>query len=340
MALRTIAGALIILVAAFSPAYAVRDAGISQAVEEALAETHFERPPSLAEKRQLVERLRRQGIETITDLHPYLGRSETVRHNTLFAIEQMGDIDPKTLGLIEKLAREAEDSPAPFVTTAVRLVLERSEWPAALDFARAIAPKSHHKPLLEIMAWISAQDQSLLSASEEATALTRVCLYRMDSLFETGTYSGEQPLSFSMAVQRPPFNDNMYAEDVTGAFLSAIRNAGRMRDMEKIGFVSSFAVITRGAEVTPQLVEDGLIQIVKTGSSPLVKLVLWRMTIDGVASTKSGERILAAASEKSPGLAGYLDQLRSMDQAMAGMDSGLKNEIEQALRDLQTAPGG
>jgi hypothetical protein len=340
MALSSIAGALIMVFAACNPAYAARDAGISQAVEEVLVETHFERPPSLAEKRQLVERLRRRGIETVTDLQPYLGRSETVRQNTLFAIEQMGDIDPKTLRLIENLAREAEDSPAPSVTTAVRLVLEKSEWAAALDFASAIAPKSHHKPLLEIMAWISAQDQSLLSASEKATALTRICLYRMDSLFETGTYSGEQPLSFSMAVQRPPFNDNMYAENVTGAFLSAIENAARMKDMREIGFISSFAIVARGAEVTPQLVEDGLIQIVTTGPSPLVKLVLWRMTIDGLASTKSGERILAAASEKSPGLAGYLDELRSLDQGVAGMDSGLKNEIEQALRDLQTAPGG
>ena len=338
MALSKIAGALTMLLVVSPQGYAARNSGVTEEVERVLAETNFERPPSLTQKQQLVERLQRRGIETITDLHPYLGRSETVQHNALLAIEQMGEIDSKTLGLIEALAREAQDSPAPSVATAVRIVLERSEWPAAFDFALAIAQKGHRKPLLELMSWLSAQDQSSLGASEETAALTRACLHRIASLFETGTYSGEQPLSFSMAVERPPFDNDVYLKDVAGAFLSAIRNAGRMTDMKEIGFISSFSVVARGAEATSQLVEDGLVQIVTTGSDPLVKLVLWRMTIDGLASAKSGDRIIEAALKKSPGLAAYVDQLRRMNQAVAGMDSGIKNQIQEALRDLQTSP--
>lgn len=337
MALRTVVGALIAVVAVFHPSYAVRDPGISEEVEKALAEAHFERVPSLEQRRNLVARLQRRGIETITDLHPYLGQSETVRHNALYAIEQIGDIDAKTLGLIEDLALKTASSPAPSAAMAVRLVLEQSEWPAALDFARTIAPNCSARPHFVLMTWMSAQDQSLFDASGEAAALTITCLKRLRSLFETGIYSGEQPLGFSMVVQLPPFDDSRYVRHVTAAFLSAVENAGRMRNMEKLGFIGSFSVVVRGVEGAPKLVEDGLVHIVTTGSEPLVKLILWRMSVDGFASTDSGERIAQAALKKFPGLAGYLDRLRSLNTGVAGMEDTLKNEIEHALKDLNKA---
>ena len=335
-----IAGALIMVVAVSHPASAAPNRGISAEVEKVLAETSCERPPSLPEKQRLVELLQRRGVETLTDLHPYLGRSETVRHNALIAIGHMGNIDARTLEVIQEVARAAKDSPAPSVAVAVRLALDNSTWPAALDFGLSIAPQVSWRPLLEIMAWISAQDQASIAASKQAVFLTRVCLHRMASLFETGDYSGNQPLGCSMAVERLPFSDRAYAEDVTRAFLTAIRNAGRMKDTEEIGMISSFMVVAREAEGAPELVEDGLMDIVTTGPEPLVKLVLWRMSIDGFAATKSGQRIVAEALKNSPALASYLDQLRSASKGASGTGNGLRNEIDKAFRDLRSATQG
>jgi hypothetical protein len=161
----------------------------------------------------------------------------------------------------------------------------------------------------------------------------------MAFLFEIGTYSGGQPISFSMAVEQPPFDDEAHVEDVTRAFLSALQNAGRMTDMQRIGFISSFAIVARGAEAKPRLVEDGLVRIVKTGSDPLAKLILWRLSIEGLAETKSGERVVAAALKRSPALASYVEQLRSRSRGVAGTEADLKNEIERAFRELRVPAG-
>jgi hypothetical protein len=112
-----------------------------------------------------------------------------------------------------------------------------------------------------------------------------------------------------------------------------------MKDLQRIGFISSFAIVARGAEAKPRLVEDGLVRIVKTGSDPLVKLILWRMSIEGLAETTSGERVVAAALKRSPGLAGYVEQLRNRSRGVAGTDADLKSEIERALRELRVPAG-
>jgi hypothetical protein len=335
MTIRTTAGLLItattILVVTW-PGCPAHGQGVSREVEEALRETRFDRPPSPVEKQELVDRLRRHGIETVTDLRPYLKRSEEVRGNALIAIGHVGNVDPGTLKAIEDLARSAARSPAPSVATAVRIVLNNLPRREAADFAISIAPQASMPPLHELMSWVSSQDRAWIAASPRAASLAKNCLLSMNALFQTGTYSGKWPMTFSLSVERPPFSERAHSETVTRTFLTAVRNAARVTDLRNIAFISSFMAVARGAKTAPLLVEEGLVEIVTTAPAPLVKLILWRMSADGLAHTESGQRVVAAVLRRFPDLASFIDRLTNALSAGSGND--VKDEIDRALREL------
>jgi hypothetical protein len=307
---------------------------VSQEAEGFLRELRFERPPTRLEKQELLVALRRRGIVTLTDLRPFLVRSERVRHNALIAIDYFDRIDDETLGLIEQLAQEAGASSEASAATAVRMVLQRRPLRRAAAFGLAIAPGAHFRSLRELMTWLAARPRRAFAASPEGHELTRACLARLASLFEHGAYSGEWPISFSLLMTRPPFDDPAHAGEVGRAFLSALENTGRLTGLRELGLISAFAAVAPVAEESPQLVEAGLGHIVTSGQEPLVKLVLWRMSCDGFDRTPSGEIVVATALRKSPELAAFLGRLRAARGDDADAQRAVTQQVTRALDEL------
>lgn len=326
----TLAIATVLLV----PGPAAYGQSVSREAERFLRGVQFERPPSNPEKRELVRALRRRGIVTLTDLRPFLTRSERVRHNALIAIDAFPRVDDRTLGLVEELARATSDSPAASVATAVRLVLERRPRAAAADFALAIAPRSHFGGLREIMTWLATGPHLAFATTPDAHPLIQASLSRLTSLFGQGTYSGEWPISFSLLMTRPPFDDPAHTEAMARAFLSALRNAGRMDELRELGLVSAFAVVTPAARHAPQLVEAGLIHIMTSSPGSLVKLLLWRMSVDGFDRTPSGRLVLTTTLRNLPALTAFVGRLRAAHDNDREARRAVKQDIAQALAEL------
>jgi hypothetical protein len=305
--------------------------GASAEVEELLLETRFERPPSPTETSEFVARLRRRGIETLTDLRPYIRRSEAVRQNALIAIEHIGNIDHKTLKLIENLVLGDTDSPAGSVATATRIVLNSSPRQHAMAFALQITTRVQFRPLAELMDWAGLLDPAPSPATGDLAQLVHASLDRLRSLFAAGAYSGRWPMTFSLLVERPVFAHHDQAEAVTRPFITTVRNADLWTDMKEIALISSFVVISRNARLVPRLVEAGLTDIVTTGSQPLAKLVVWRMATDSFDRSPAGRRVVTAAIARSPDLADYVERLQSLYHRGAHVDVALRNEIKQAF---------
>jgi hypothetical protein len=325
---------LAMVAAILAPGSAAFGQSVSREAERFLEGVHFTRPPSNPEKRKLMAALRRRGIMTLTDLRPFLTRSERVRHNALIAIDSFPRIDDRTLGLVEELARDTRDSPAMSVAAAVRLVLERRPHPAAAEFALDIAPRSHFGALREIMTWLATGPQLAFATTPDARPLIQASLTGLTNLFERGTYSGEWLISFSLLMARPPFDDPAHTEAAAPAFLTALRNAGRMHDLREIGLVSAFAVVMPAATHAPQLVEAGLIHIMTSSPGPLVKLLLWRMSVDGFDRTPSGQRVLATTLRSLPALTTFVGQLQAARHDDREARRAVKQDIAQALEQL------
>jgi len=323
-----------IVAALLAPGSIAIGQSVSREAEQFLLSVHFERPPSNPEKRALVTALRRRGIVTLTDLRPFLTRSERVRHNALIAIDGFRHVDDRTLDLVAELAQTTSDSPEASVATAVRLVLQRRPRPAAAEFALAIAPRAHFGALREIMTWLATGPQLPFATTPDAHPLIQASLARLTYLFEHGTYSGEWPISFSLLMARPPFDDPVHTEAAAGAFLGALRNAGRMHDLREIGLVSAFAVVAPAATRAPQLVEAGLIHIMTSSSGALVKLLLWRMSVDGFDRTPSGRLVLATTLRSLPALTAFVDQLHAARRNDREARRAVKQDIAQALEEL------
>lgn len=329
--------ALILLALICRPAIARTVPGLSAEVREVLAQTHFQRPPSRAEKDAFLRRLRRRGIETLTDLKPYLDGSEPVRANALLAMEHMGDIDTNIMERIEELAHTAGDSPAPSVALAVRIILKYAPPRRALELGSAIAPQANLASLYELMSWIRAQDQTRLAEPEEAAMLTTRCFRRLRSLFGSGRYSGKWPLRFSLIVEHPPFDDPAHIAAAVDAFLAAVSNAGGFTDLEEIALVSAFEVVARAARRAPNLVEARLTSVAATAPLPVVHLILWRMSADGLDATAEGMRIRAKALRRFPDLAEFVERLHGTDDWRSPAGDELKEDIRRAFAALDAS---
>lgn len=308
--------------------------GLSPEVEEVLAETHFRRPPSTAERETFLRRLQRRGVETITDLQPYLDGSEVVRANTLLAMEHLGGIDPGALDRIEELVRTATNSQASSVATAVRIVLNHAPHARAVAFGSSVAPQLHLASLHELMSWTSAQDIKWLKSSTDATILTTRCLQRLRSLFASGRYSGKWPLRFATTVEHAPFDDSAHVADVVDAFLAAIVNAGGFTDLESTALVSAFAVVASASRRAPNFVEARLTEIMATAALPVLHLILWRMSAEGLDGTAQGARIEAEALARSPDLVEFVGRLRGTNDWSSTAGDELKRDIRQAFAAL------
>jgi hypothetical protein len=294
----------------------VRPQGVSSEIEALLASTPSDRPLSVTEKDALVRQLRRRGIETLTDLHPYLARSETVRGSALVAIEHIGGVDPPTVRRIRQLVASTGTTPDPSVATAVRIVLEGSARDVAVGFANDVAPIVQLAPLSEIAWWLVRQDRAWLADAAPAHEVAAGCLERLPALFGTGTYAGRWPMRFALVAQRLPFDAPAHTAAVIRAFLTAVENAGRTTDLRELAFIGSFAAVARLAERAPEDVERGLAGIVTTGALPLTRLVLWRMHTDGLATTAAGARVIGLAIARFPDLRSFVARLA--DPAASG----------------------
>ncbi len=325
---------LALLTALLIPGRLAPAQAVSREAEAYLREVRFERPPTRLEQQELLTALRRRGIVTLTDLRPFLARSERVRHNALIAIDYFDRIDDEMLGLIEQRARDAEASPEASAAMAVRMVLERRPLKAAAEFSLAMAPRAHFRSLRELMTWLGARSRRAFATSPEGHELTRACLARLADLFEHGTYSGEWPTSFSLLTTRLPFNDPAHAGQVGRAFLSALENTGRLTELRELGLISAFAAVAPAARESPQLIEAGLARIITSGSYPLAKLVLWRMSCDGFDDTASGEIVLATARRTSPELSGFLGRLHAARGDDADAQRAVRQDVTRALDQL------
>lgn len=322
---------LAVVAAVLSPGQARSELAVSREAERFLAGVSYERPPSAAEKRDLMRALGRHGILTLTDLRPFLTRPERVRHNALIAMDAFPHIDDRTLGLVEDLAREVCHTPEPSAATAVRMVLHRRPRPAASAFALAIAPRSDFGALREVMTWLGEDPQLGFATSADAHPLIRATLARLTGLFEQGTYSGEWPISFSLLMAQPPFDDPAHTEPTIRAFMSALRNMGRVTDLREIALAGSFAVVMSRARQAPRLVEADLLHITTTGSPALTRLLLWRMSIDGFDRTPSGRLVLSVTLRRLPALLEFVARLNAARRDDPDARRVVKQDVEHAL---------
>lgn len=318
------------LVAGLLPALAPGAAaaqGLSPEVEAALTAAGQDRPLLVTEKDALVRQLRRRGVETVTDLHPYLGGPEVVRANALIAIERIGDVDERTLDRIEELAVTAGGSASPSVATAVRIVLRGRPRTDAMAFATVRAPHVHLGALYEIAWWLGAQDREWLADAADAAILADLTIERLQTLLATGTYSGAWPIRFAIAIARPPFDHAARTRIVARAFLTGIEHAGRLTDLRDLAFISTFGVVAERARVEPHYVEERLTAIVSASARPLTQLVLWRLWADRLAETDGGRRVGAAAVTRFPDLRAFADRLaagaRGQEETAAAIAAAL-----------------
>ncbi len=311
-----------------------RAQGVSPEVEALLASSPSDRPLSVTERDTLVRQLRRRGIETLTDLHPYLGRSETVRGSALIAIEHIGGVDPPTVRRIRQFVESTGTTPDPSVATAVRIVLEGSERDVAVGFANDVAPIVQLAPLSEIAWWLVRQDRAWLADAAPAHEVAALCLERLPAVFGTGTYAGRWPMRFALVAQRLPFDAPPHTAAVIRAFLTAVENAGRTTDLRELAFIGSFAAVARLAGRAPEDVERGLAGIVTTGALPLTRLVVWRMHTDGLAATAGGARVIGLAVARFPDLRSFIARLADPVTSPGAARGAPAAEIAAALAAL------
>jgi hypothetical protein len=332
------AAAILLSILGVPGASEARTPGVSPEIERILAETVFTRPPSDAATDDLLARLRRAGVVTPTDLHPYLSRSERVRANAVAAIARLGARNASTLLALAAFVHETAASGAPSAALALEVILETSPREEALHFALAEVSRLHFDALDALASWLTEQDPASLRASPESEALVRSCLRRMEALFGAGHYSGRWPLRFSLLVERQPFAEPAYAEAVSRTFVAAVANTVRTSDLRELAFVGAFALAARpiasGTDRGGQL-----LSLAGHAPLPLAKLVLWRLVAEGLDENAMGREIIGAATASFPELSAFVDLLRTPPQGGGPHKSTpLANEIAGALSALGGSP--
>jgi hypothetical protein len=297
---------------------------VSPEVEQVLAEFPVELPPSRSAKKRLVARLERTGVASLTDLRPYLGRSEHVRTSALIAMEQMGGLDAKTLLQVAILLREAGDSPATSVAIAMRIVLRELDRSNAADVATAVAAQVHFEPLDALVSWLRAQEPTWLATSPAVHPLAVRVIDRMRTLLAAGSYSGKWPIRFSLAVETAPFDRPELASEISKLFVTAVGNTARMTDLREIAFISTFRFLAEEARARPDRAHEALVALATRANPPLAWLIMWRTWAEGIEHTETAERLRAAVALTSLALPGPL-------LVRDGSSRALRSEIERAL---------
>jgi hypothetical protein len=331
-----VAAAILLLALAFPSLSESRSAGTSPEVERILAETKFDRPPSQVAREEFLGKLQRAGVETPTDLHPYLTRSEAVRANAVIAIADLGARNASTLLALAAFVHETAAAGAPSAAAALGVILDTAPREETLHFGLAEVSRLHFDALAELAAWITEQDAKFLSASPEGEALVRSCLRRMEILFGMGSYSGRWPLRFSLLVERAPFSEPMYAEAVSRTFVAAVANTTRTTDLRELAFIAAFAA---AAGVTTS--EGGgqvLLPLAGHAPLPLAKLILWRLVAEGIDDSPAGRDIMASTTESFPELAAFVDLLRVPPPGGPSRTTPLAEEIAGAFIALGGSP--
>jgi len=315
-----------------------RGTGVSPEVERILAETAFDRPPSRAATNEFLARLQRAGVETPTDLHPYLTRSETVRANAIIAIARLGARNAPTLLALAAFVHEAAPSGAPSAAAAMKLILDTAPREEALHFGLAEASRLHFDALDAVVSWIVEQDAGFLHASPEGDALIRACLRRMEVLFGSGSYSGRWPLRFSLLVGRPPFTEPAYAAAVSTTFVAAVANTTRTTDLRELAFIGAFAGAARTTSADSERAQP-LLPLASHAPLPLAKLIVWRLVAEGLDDSTAGREIVSSTTTTFAELAAFTNLLRTPPAGGPSHASALADEIARALIDLDRSGG-
>jgi hypothetical protein len=311
---------------------------VSPEVERFLAETVFDHPPSRAAKDAFRVQLSRRGIETVTDLLPYLELSERVRMNTLLVMGHIGRLDAKAVGRLTALVEKSPASAEPSYALALRLALDHTRRSQAAALATTVVGRLRFDPLAALVAWLVEQDGAWLASAEEAELLARACLRRLESLFADGRYSGRWPLRFSLLVDRPPFTAPTYAPAVSRAFLAALANTSRTADLRELAFIGAFTAVVRtiGADGAGA---EALLYVADQAPRPLAKLMLWRLVAEGLDESPAGRRIVDAVVSSFPELGAFVELAREARHSRSGGRLSLAEEISSAFEQLEGPAG-
>jgi len=330
-----VAAALLLLTFAFPALGEGRSASVSPEIERILNDTVFDRPPSHAAKDEFLGKLQRAGVETPTDLHPYLARSEAVRVNAVIAIAHIGARNANTLLALAAFVHETAAAGAPSAAAALEVILDTAPREETLHFGLAEVSRLHFDALAALAAWITTLDAAFLRASPEGEALVRSCLRRMEILFGTGRYSGRWPLRFSLLVERAPFAEATYAEAVSRTFVAAVANTTRTTDLRELAFIGTFAAAARRAGVSENSGHP-LLPLADHAPLPLAKLILWRLVAEGLDGSVTGREIVGSTVASFPELTAFVDLLRVPPQGGPSRTGPLADEIAGAFTALHS----